>query len=159
MAITGAKLKRRHVIPLETALRRTKSARTLMTTAYDCPVNQQNKFLNNFPPVQIVNVFVPAVGDRDSYDLRQNSSAPFPPEYYLNYLSNPSILEKIGAVSTYTECSTPVDDNFVKTGDVGDKINGNTICPTCLHFQDARTWLPQLSALVDSRLKTLIWVC
>jgi hypothetical protein len=26
-------------------------------------------------------------------------------------------------------------------------------------FQDARTWLPQLGALANSRLKILIWVC
>jgi len=100
---------------------------------------QSNKICATADNYCIINVFVPAVGDRDSEDLRQNASAPFPPEYYVNYLADVSVLSKIGATSTYSECSTSVDDLFVKTGD------------------DARTWLPELSALVDSRLKTLIW--
>lgn len=66
------------------------------------------------------NVFVPAVGDRDSYDLRQNASSPFPPEYYVKYLADASVLKKIGAISTYTECSDPVNNDFSKTGDVSD---------------------------------------
>jgi carboxypeptidase C (cathepsin A) len=81
----------------------------------------------------------PAIGDRDPYDLRQNSSALFPPEYYVNYLSDPSIKKRIGATSTYSECSDPPYELFIKTGAGG------------------RTLLPQLSALVNSRLKTLIW--
>jgi len=87
----------------------------------------------------IDNVFVPAVGDRDSDDLRQNSSALFPPEFYINLLSNATIKQLIGATSTYSECSNPVDNLFDKTGD------------------DARTLLPQLAALANSRLKMLIW--
>lgn len=39
----------------------------------------------------------------------------------------------------YTECSDPVDNQFSRTGD------------------DARTLLPQLGALVNSGLRTLIW--
>ncbi|KIM82781.1 hypothetical protein PILCRDRAFT_784713 [Piloderma croceum F 1598] len=84
-------------------------------------------------------IFNPAVGDRDSYDLRQNASALFPPEYYTKYLADPSVLKKIGATSRYSECSDSVGANFAKTAD------------------DARTILPELSALVNSRLKTLIW--
>ncbi|OBZ76469.1 Carboxypeptidase S1 [Grifola frondosa] len=74
----------------------------------------------------IENVFVPAVGDRDSDDLRQNASSPnpFPPEFYVSFLRNPIIVAKIGA-----------------------QQNGD----------DARTLLPQLSALANSRLKILIW--
>lgn len=91
---------------------------------------------------QVENVFVPAVGNRDSEDLRQNASSPdpFPPEYYVNFLNIKSIQDKIGANVKYVECSDPVDAQFEKTGD------------------DARTLLPQLSALVNSTLKTLIWV-
>ena len=48
---------------------------------------------------------MPAVGDRDDEDLRQNSSALFPPEYYTNYLALKSVTKKIGAVSTYSECA------------------------------------------------------
>lgn len=68
--------------------------------------------------LQIDNVFVPAVGDRDSDDLRQNSSALFPPEFYVTLLHNATIKKLIGATSTYSECSGPVDNLFDKTGDV-----------------------------------------
>ncbi|KAF8627081.1 hypothetical protein AX15_004559 [Amanita polypyramis BW_CC] len=84
-------------------------------------------------------MYNPGIGDRDSYDLRQNSSALFPPEYYLNFLANATIKRLIGAESTYGECADPPYNLFVKTGD------------------DARTLLPQLAALVNSKLKVLIW--
>ena len=67
---------------------------------------------------QTNNVFIPAVGDRDSYDLRQNSSALFPPEYYLNYLNIPEVMIEIGAETTYEECPDAPYELFVKTGDV-----------------------------------------
>lgn len=69
-------------------------------------------------PTQINNVFIPAVGDRDVDDLRQNSSALFPPEYYVNYLSLPEVVSKIGAEAAYQECPNAPYDLFVKTGDV-----------------------------------------
>ncbi|PFH51148.1 hypothetical protein AMATHDRAFT_143154 [Amanita thiersii Skay4041] len=84
-------------------------------------------------------LFIPAVGDRDSDDLRQNSSALFPPEFYVNFLNIPEIQAKIGAEAKYQECPDAPFLLFVRTGD------------------DARTLLPQLAALVDSGLKTLIW--
>ncbi|KAI0658185.1 alpha/beta-hydrolase [Cubamyces menziesii] len=86
----------------------------------------------------IDNVFVPAVGDRDSDDLRQNASSPnpFPPEFYVKFLRNATIVEKIGAEARYSECSNSL---FGRTGD------------------DARTLLPQLAALANSKLKILIW--
>ncbi|KAJ7766323.1 alpha/beta-hydrolase [Mycena maculata] len=87
----------------------------------------------------IENLFIPAVGDRDDDDLRQNSSALFPPEYYLNYLALADVKAQIGAESNYSECANAPDELFERTGD------------------DARTWLPQLGALVDSKLKVLIW--
>jgi len=89
----------------------------------------------------IDNVFVPAVGDRDSDDLRQNASSPnpFPPEFYVKFLRNTTIMNKIGAQTRYSECPDAPFELFTKTGD------------------DARTLLPQLSALANSRLKMLIW--
>ncbi|KAF8128592.1 Alpha/Beta hydrolase protein [Boletus edulis] len=87
----------------------------------------------------INHVYVPAVGNLDPYDLRQNSSALFPPEYYVTYLTNPEVMSAIGAETTYQECPDAPYELFVKTGD------------------DARTWLPQLSELANSGLKILVW--
>ncbi|KAF8524562.1 alpha/beta-hydrolase [Hysterangium stoloniferum] len=83
--------------------------------------------------------FVPILGDRDDDDLRQTAPAAFPPEFYVNFLQLPAIKAKIGATSTYAECPDAPFELFAKTGD------------------DARTLLPQLSALVNSKLKVLIW--
>ena len=59
-----------------------------------------------------------AIGSRDANDLRQNSSALFPPEYYLKYLANTTIMRKIGAESMYDECADPPHQLFENTGDV-----------------------------------------
>lgn len=67
---------------------------------------------------QIDNLFVPAVGDRDSDDLRQNSSALFPPENYKKFLHRKKIMKKIGAESRYKECPDPPFELFTTTGDV-----------------------------------------
>lgn len=67
---------------------------------------------------KVDNVFVPAVGDRDSDDLRQNSSALFPPEFYVDFLHQASIQKKIGAEVRYHECPDAPFELFVKTGDV-----------------------------------------
>ncbi|KAJ7700386.1 Alpha/Beta hydrolase protein [Mycena rosella] len=83
--------------------------------------------------------FCATVGNRDSDDLRQNSSALFPPEFYLNYLALPAVKTAIGAESTYSECADAPFELFERTGD------------------DARTWLPQLGDLANSTLKILIW--
>jgi hypothetical protein len=104
-------------------------------------------------------IFTPAIGDRDQYDLRQNASALFPPEYYTKYLADRSVLKKIGATSTYSECSDSVNTNFSKTADVRDKVDDAIIYLIRILYQGARTILPELSTLVNSRLKTLIWVC
>ena len=64
------------------------------------------------------NVFIPAIGNRDANDLRQNASASFPPEYYVNFLSNPEVMSAIGAETTYQECPDGPYELFVKTGDV-----------------------------------------
>lgn len=100
---------------------------------------QSNKICSDADAFCINTMFVPAVGNLDNLDLRQNSSALFPPEYYLNLLANSTIMNKIGAESTYSECADPPYELFVGTGD------------------DARTLLPELAALVNSKLKVLIW--
>ena len=58
----------------------------------------------------------------------------------MSFLRNATIMQKIGAQAQYSECSNRVDAEFSRTGD------------------DARTLLPQLAALANSRLKILIWV-
>lgn len=68
--------------------------------------------------MQVDNLFVPAVGNRDSDDLRQNSSALFPPEFYVNFLHTTAIKNKIGAQTTYQECPDAPFELFEKTGDV-----------------------------------------
>ena len=104
---------------------------------------------------QIDNVFVPAVGDRDSDDLRQNSSALFPPEYYVNFLQQASVMKKIGAQAQYSECPDPPYELFTHTGDVS---HGNQSSCYIDAMKDARTLLPQLGALANSGLHMLIWV-
>ncbi|KAF8639214.1 hypothetical protein AX17_001699 [Amanita inopinata Kibby_2008] len=84
-------------------------------------------------------IYVPAVNGLDPYDLRQNSSELFPPEYYVNFLQTASVKKQIGADVQYQECPNAPYEPFVTTGD------------------DARTLLPELAALVDSKLKVLIW--
>ncbi|THH26769.1 hypothetical protein EUX98_g7412 [Antrodiella citrinella] len=100
-----------------------------------------NKICSTADNFCVDNIFVPAVGNRDSDDLRQNASSPnpFPPEFYVTFLHNPDIVAKIGAQATYSECANAPGRQFGKTGD------------------DARTLLPQLSALANSKLKILIW--
>lgn len=71
--------------------------------------------------VQFEQTFLPIIGNRDVDDLRQNSSALFPPEFYLNYLAEPSVKAKIGATSVYGECPDPPFELFVTTGDVSDE--------------------------------------
>jgi hypothetical protein len=54
--------------------------------------------------------------------LRQNSSALFPPEFYLNFLRSASVKALIGAKSTYRECANAPFNLFTKTGDVSDFV-------------------------------------
>ncbi|KAF9238093.1 Alpha/Beta hydrolase protein [Melanogaster broomeanus] len=70
-----------------------------------------------------------------------------PPEYYVDYLRQNYVMKSIGAMTQYEECPDAPYVLFEKTGDA--KV---------LLFQDARTWLPQLSALANSGMKILIWV-
>ncbi|KAG2071395.1 alpha/beta-hydrolase [Suillus decipiens] len=67
----------------------------------------------------------PTVGNYDPYDLRQNLSALFPPEYYVDYLNKEDVMKKIGAQVEYVECPNAPGDEFAKTGD---NIATPTIC-------------------------------
>ncbi|KIK29406.1 hypothetical protein PISMIDRAFT_480498 [Pisolithus microcarpus 441] len=84
-------------------------------------------------------VLTPVIGNYDPYDLRQNSTAFFPPQYYSEYLSIESVKKQIGAETAYTNCSNEAYFKIIKTGDF------------------ARTFLPDLSQLANSGLKILIW--
>ena len=109
---------------------------------------------------QSVKIFVPAVGDRDANDLRQNSSTPNPrlPEYYVNFLNLDSTKKAIGALPSFIPCNYP--SLFAETGDVRCHLGGwYNFCKLIVAYtQDARTWLPHLGALANSRLKMLVWV-
>ncbi|KAG2045687.1 hypothetical protein BDR06DRAFT_413314 [Suillus hirtellus] len=70
------------------------------------------------------NIFTPAAGDYDSYDIRQNSSGLFPPEYYAYYLHKEDIMKKISAQVRYEECPDAPYEKFAKTGDAG---NADTV--------------------------------
>ncbi|KAG1757895.1 Alpha/Beta hydrolase protein [Suillus lakei] len=87
----------------------------------------------------IGNLYNSVMNSYDPYDLRQNSSALFPPEYYVDYLHEKHVMKKIGAEVMYDKCPDAPYYQFINTGD------------------DARTLLPQLSALVNSGMKVLIW--
>jgi hypothetical protein len=67
---------------------------------------------------KVDSVFTPAIGDRDPNDLRQNSSALFPSESYVDFLHQPDIQKKIGAEVQYLECPDAPFELFVNTGDV-----------------------------------------
>ena len=58
------------------------------------------------------NIAIPAMNGRDPGDLRHNASAPFPPQYYANYL----VVSKIGAESTYQECAGTSNNLFANAG-------------------------------------------
>ena len=98
---------------------------TCLTTAQQCI--SSNIALHAHADAQFEQTYLPIIGDRDPYDLRQNSSALFPPEFYLNYLANPAVKAKIGATSVYSECPDPPFELFINTGDVSDEKN--FLCP------------------------------
>ncbi|KAG1740419.1 Alpha/Beta hydrolase protein [Suillus paluster] len=98
-----------------------------------------NKICADADQYCIGNLLIPAVGDYDAYDLRQNSFALFPHEYYVDYLREKDVMKKIGTQVQYEECLDAPRGLFRQTGD------------------SARTWLPQLSTLANSGMKILIW--
>jgi len=79
------------------------------------------------------------VKDFDVYDVREPSNDPYPPATYQSYLTQPSVIKAIGAKSTYQECSNSAGTGFQNTGD------------------NSRSFLPQLSSVVNSGVQTLIW--
>ncbi|KAG8882413.1 hypothetical protein FRB98_003719 [Tulasnella sp. 332] len=85
------------------------------------------------------NIEAVCIGNQDVYDVRQQNPDPYPPEYYVNYLQTSSIQTKIGAAVKYQECPDAPYEKFANTGD------------------DSRTWLPELGALANSKMRILIW--
>lgn len=96
-------------------LSRMKHASTQIIIAYVVTNLIPTKILNM---QQSNNLFGPAIENLDPYDLRQNSSASFPPEYYVNLLQSTSTMNTIGAKSHYQECADSPYELFAKTGDV-----------------------------------------
>ncbi|KAJ6599973.1 alpha/beta-hydrolase [Mycena vulgaris] len=94
-------------------------------------------------------IFYPAIRGRDSDDLRQltdataitaDDDATFPPTYYKTLLRSASVLDAIGATSTYDACNDAVQAAFGATGEFG------------------RSALVPLAALANARFPILIWV-
>ncbi|KAJ7731111.1 alpha/beta-hydrolase [Mycena maculata] len=87
-------------------------------------------------------VFNPAVAGYDPDYLLEfaNATNPIPPTYYVNYLKVESVLNAIGATSTYDDCNADIKSGFGSTGEFG------------------RTFLPPLAALANAHFPILIWV-
>ncbi|KAF9005082.1 alpha/beta-hydrolase [Cyathus striatus] len=81
-----------------------------------------------------------AIDGRDSDDLRQNTSASFPPTFYLKYIRTQEVMDAIGARNSFDQCS---DDVRVAFGDAGEYGRSN---------------LPVLAPLANNRFPILIWV-
>ncbi|RJE27615.1 Carboxypeptidase S1 [Aspergillus sclerotialis] len=77
--------------------------------------------------------------DFDVYDVRQPSNDPYPPSTYTSYLKDPNVRRAIGAQTNYQECSDSVGTPFSRTGD------------------NSRTFLPELSSVVQSGITVLVW--
>lgn len=60
---------------------------------------------------------IAAVTDFDTYDVRQPSNDPFPPETYVEYLRRPEIMQKIGAKVRFESCPNGPAEGFGRTGD------------------------------------------
>ena len=56
-------------------------------------------------------------GDFDVYDVRAPSNDPNPPETYATYLADKTVMNAIGAQSTYQECPDAPYNKFSSTGD------------------------------------------
>lgn len=77
--------------------------------------------------------------DFDVYDIREPSNDPYPPNTYETYLASSSVTSKIGAKSTWSQCSNSAGNGFSQTGD------------------DSRSLLATLGDVVDSGIQVLIW--
>ncbi|PNP78538.1 hypothetical protein FNYG_08168 [Fusarium nygamai] len=79
------------------------------------------------------------LADFDAYDIRAPSNDSFPPKTYYTYLSSPSVKKAIGARADYQECGNESFNKFMASGD------------------RARSFLPTLSQVIDSKIQVLIW--
>lgn len=93
----------------------------------------------------------------DEYDIRQPASSPFPPQTYMTYLSDPSIMKAIGAKINYTMCSHAAGDAFHADADGTYPSACSGQAKTDTPIPGNRSFLPTLSALIQSGLRTLIW--
>ncbi|KAF2156758.1 carboxypeptidase-like protein S1 [Myriangium duriaei CBS 260.36] len=78
-------------------------------------------------------------GNFDVYDVREPSNDPYPPSTYQTYLTSSAVTKKIGAKSTYTECSDSAGQGFSQTGD------------------NSRSLLSTLGSVVSSGIQVLVW--
>ena len=104
----------------ETLTHQMKYVSRQMPFAYVYNINRDTVFILFLILIifKVNNVYFPAVGDRDANDLRQNSSALFPSESYVDFLHQADIQKKIGAEVQYLECPEAPFNLFAKTGDV-----------------------------------------
>lgn len=77
--------------------------------------------------------------DFDTYDVREPSNDPYPPETYSTYLQSAQVTKAIGAQATYTECPSAPYNKFESTGD------------------NSRSFMGVLSNVVQSGIRVLIW--
>ncbi|KAK8075683.1 Carboxypeptidase s1 [Apiospora hydei] len=82
---------------------------------------------------------ISAATDFDTYDIRQPSKDPFPPNTYVDYLRRPDVMQKIGAKARYESCPNAPGVGFSRTGD------------------DARSFLDTLSEVVRTGIQVLLW--
>ncbi|KAK8064528.1 carboxypeptidase S1 [Apiospora phragmitis] len=82
---------------------------------------------------------IAAITDFDTYDVRQPSQDPFPPNTYVDYLRRPEVMQKIGAKVRFEACPNAPGEGFGRTGD------------------DARSFLDTLSAVVQTGIQVLLW--
>lgn len=98
-----------------------------------------------------------ALYDFDVYDIREPSQDPYPPSTYKTYLTTASVVKAIGAKSTYQECPTAQYNKFSSTGD----SKSNSTCAThrsmLMSNLDSRSFLSQLSSVVQSGVRTVVW--
>lgn len=99
------------------------------------------KDATNFPLFKQNHILLPAIGNRSDTDLsRQNTDAPFPPPYYLQYVRSPDVMSRIGARTKFDQCSDPVKAAFTASGEVG------------------RSSLGDMGELANAKFPILIWV-
>lgn len=96
---------------------------------------------------QVIENPIGSLGNFDAYDIREPANDPYPPSTYENYITKKSVMNAIGANSTWSECPYGPYVKFSSTGD------------------DARSFLPTLSTVVQSGIQVLLfhgdadWIC